>query len=121
MATAQINVRVNADLKAVGDRALEGAGYSPTRAIRTLWTFAARNVSDLKKLREALETLESGHSEPEECAGSPALTEAMAKGPLIIECALREMGVESYAPSTLSDKELLEIALAEKMEERGLL
>ena len=38
---AQINVRLDADLKRSGDAALSRAGMTPSQAVRALWRLAA--------------------------------------------------------------------------------
>ena len=38
---AQINVRLDADLKRSGDAALSKAGMTPSQAVRALWQLAA--------------------------------------------------------------------------------
>ncbi|NWM98589.1 type II toxin-antitoxin system RelB/DinJ family antitoxin, partial [Escherichia coli] len=38
---AQINVRLDADLKRSGDAALSRAGMTPSQAVRALWQLAA--------------------------------------------------------------------------------
>ena len=122
MATAQINARIDANTKALGDRALSNIGYSPTKAIRSLWEFAGENINNLKALRELFDEIEQRSN-----ARKSEATEwekKVAEGPLIIERALREMGIEHYDPPDFSDKkvyeELLEEALYEKYAERGL-
>ena len=40
-AAAQINVRLDADLKRSGDAALSRAGMTPSQAVRALWQLAA--------------------------------------------------------------------------------
>lgn len=52
--TAQINVRLDAKLKAAGDRALAEAGFTPSKAVRILWEKAARGGEDLCELQAFL-------------------------------------------------------------------
>lgn len=52
--TAQINVRLDAELKAAGDRALAEAGFTPSKAVRILWEKAARGGEDLRELQAFL-------------------------------------------------------------------
>ena len=40
-ASAQINVRLDANLKRTGDAALSSAGMTPSQAVRALWQLAA--------------------------------------------------------------------------------
>lgn len=120
MATAQINARIDADVKALGDQALRNIGYSPTRIIRTVWEFAGRNVNDRAALRSWVESLEDEATRAQRIADQEAWERKLAEGPKIIERAYREMGIENPRPLNISYKELLEEALVEKMMERGL-
>lgn len=52
--TVQMNTRIDADLKRAGDAALAQAGYTPTQAVRALWTFAARHAGQPNAVREGL-------------------------------------------------------------------
>ena len=54
LATAQINARIEPELKASGDAALAAAGLSPTQAIRALWELAARNADNPSAIEAAL-------------------------------------------------------------------
>ena len=54
LATAQINARIEPELKASGDAALAAAGLSPTQAIRALWELAARNADDPSTIETTL-------------------------------------------------------------------
>lgn len=121
MATAQINARIDASIKADGDRAFAGIGCTPTRAIRALWTFASKNGHDSKKLRHMLEQLENSQAEAEAKTESDERIERAQEGPLIVERALQEMGIVNTEPSGLSYDELREQAYFEKWAERELL
>ena len=116
MATAQINTRIDEDAKASGDRILKAVGYTPTRAVRALWGFAARNAGDLGKVRNLLSQMEESSDAGRESAESRSHVDRLSRGPLIIEEALQSMHVAEYAPSDFTDKGLLEEALMEKYE-----
>ena len=120
MATAQINARIDAGVKARGDQALNSIGYTPTRIIRAVWEFAGRNANDRKALRAWAESLEDEAAKAQRDAELKAWEEKLAEGPRIVERAYREMGIEHPQPLSMTDEELLEEALMEKMMERGL-
>ena len=124
MATAQINARIDANVKALGDQALLSIGYSPTRIIRAVWEFAGRNASNREALRAWVDSLEDEMTIAQRDAKIEAWEKKIAEGPLIIERTLREMGIEHYTPTDFSDEDayddLLEEALLEKQMERGL-
>ena len=119
MATAQINARIDASMKALGDAALSFAGGSPTRAVRALWAFAGRNRHNASLLRETIEKLEgSPASSLSEDEGRAALLE---KGPAIFENAVKGLGVRCFKGDTdVSYEELLEEAYEEKLVQRGI-
>ena len=127
MATAQINARIDADVKARGDQALSSIGYSPTRIIRAVWEFAGKNANNRKALRAWAESLEGETAKAQRDADLKAWEEKLAEGPRIVERALREMGVdpENYTPIDFSSEEAFEDlraeALYEKWTERGLI
>ncbi|MBQ9043511.1 MAG: hypothetical protein IJ111_11955 [Eggerthellaceae bacterium] len=120
MTTAQINARIDAGIKSLGDEALSSVGYSPTKAVRALWGFASRNARNPKSLRALLDKLEEDGSQSAH-AEAVDWESKIAEGPLIIERALLELGIQSHTPSGVSDEELLYRAHREKMVERGLL
>ena len=54
----QMNVRIDAETKKQGDRALERIGLSPSEAVRALWEFAARHANEPASLQPLLALLE---------------------------------------------------------------
>ena len=63
MATAQLNARLDLDLKRQGDATLARFGASATDAIRSLWEFLAR-------ANELPSFMSSKHSEPQDAGAS---------------------------------------------------
>lgn len=124
MATAQINARIDADVKALGDQALSSIGYSPTKAIRALWEFAGERIHDRKALRELFEMLQGEREAAKREADLAYWQAKVEEGPRMVERIFREMGVEDYTPPDFSDREALENLLYEakvdKLGERGL-
>ena len=53
-ATAQLNVRMDAELKASGDAALASLGVTPSEAVRDLWRLAAEHEDRPDTLRALL-------------------------------------------------------------------
>ena len=53
-AQAQINVRLDRELKESGDRELELLGVTPSQAVRALWEKLARGGQDAAAVRELL-------------------------------------------------------------------
>ncbi len=54
VATAQINARIDPQLKSRGDKALASAGFTPTQAVRSLWEFADRHASSPEDIARLL-------------------------------------------------------------------
>ena len=119
-ATAQINARIEADVKAAGDAAFANAGYTPTQVIRALWGFAAKNMHDREKISSLLESI-ADEGDRSRKKTLEEILEEVERGPRIIEQALREMGIENPSPPTKTYDELREEAYLEKWTERGLL
>lgn len=51
---SRVNVRIDTDLKTAGDAALAAAGFTPTQAVRILWSLAVRYQDEPEKLRAML-------------------------------------------------------------------
>lgn len=52
---AQVNARIDAELKEAGDAALAAAGLTPTQAVRMLWSLAVRYQDEPERLHEVLD------------------------------------------------------------------
>ena len=51
---AQVNVRMDPDLKTAGDEALASIGFSPSGAVRALWRRAAERGEGLHKVQQLM-------------------------------------------------------------------
>lgn len=115
MASGQINVRVAESLRVQGNLALEEAGWSPSRAIRAVWQFAAQHKGNPAELRRELEKLEGSpqHSPSEKLS-------LVEEGRSIVEKGMAELGI-SISPelANLPYDELREMAYGEMLEEMG--
>ena len=58
MATAQLNVRIDEQVKRAGDAVLERYGISATQAIRTIW----QHMADHQRLPDAFSAMQSGEN-----------------------------------------------------------
>lgn len=63
MGNVQMNVRIDENVKALGDAVLAEAGYTPTDAVRLLWTFAAKCGDDIVFVEDVLDGLSAAAAE----------------------------------------------------------
>lgn len=119
---AQMNMRIDAALKAGGDAALAQAGYTPSAAVRALWEFAAAHAAAPQEISALLES--AGASAKDTASNRAAHRLALVdEGPRAIASFKRRFNVS--APVALDKYEdyddLLFDALTERMRERGTL
>lgn len=111
-ATAQLNVRLDPELKKAGDEALASIGLTPSQAIRALWERAAERGEGLEKVEALATDAPSQNERPKNGIGEfcKALDEH-----------LEALGIDMSKPSGLSDDELMELAYIDLLQERGLM
>lgn len=121
--SVQMNTRLDALLKKQGDAALAAAGYSPSQAVRSLWTFAARNAAQPKLIGRTLASLTSEQVTCETDERNEKLAIAHAGQQLLDEILIaNNIAPGSNAWLTIENEDsLYEEALCERYEERGLL
>lgn len=119
--STQMNVRLNSDIKAAGDRALASIGVTPTQAVRSLWEHlaaAVRNPRDVERLLSFGDGRANGsESSPVSSAGH----DLAVAGAMQFAKTLADMGVDPTigASGDFTDEELLESALMDRLDERG--
>lgn len=111
--TLQMNVRIPADIKRSGDDALAGIGLTPSVVVRALWEKASRRGKDLAEVASLLATQKAEALS----ADDPALD-----GASIVNAAMAKLGYQlgEAAVPALSDSDLMELALADRLAERNL-
>lgn len=120
-AQAQVNARIDADLKATGDAALAAAGLTPTQAVRMLWSLAVRYQGEPEKLREALDP-DAAEPTPDELAERQRKVEAVRRGSDLMMELFKERGVELKPDpelQNLSDREYFDLLREEHFREKG--
>ena len=112
-AATQMNVRIPAEVKAAGDKALLSEGLTPTEVVRCVWEKAARRGRDLQQVVDLVRT-------PAKTRPSTNLFESAA---LVVSSQMLVLGVDLSIEDSAqpSDEELLEMAYYEKAAGRGLL
>ncbi len=113
--TAQINVRIDADLKGRGDVALAAAGLTPSQAVRALWELADSRAAEPEFILRAIMPGRVCTAEGERAARLRRREEAFSCGSRIVEDAYRAAGLSWPAcENTLSYGELKERAYEER-------
>ena len=113
---AQMNIRMSRSVKEAGDAALASVGFTPSEVVRTIWEKAAHRGKDLEDVVRLLAP--SDELPPVEGEDDPVL-----RGSRIVSDGMRELGIDMSRVNIpeLSYEELREQALADRLEERGLL
>ena len=120
MPVTQMNLRIDAQVKERGDTGLAQAGYSPSRAVRTLWEFAAAHVHDPRTVQDLLQQVEMRQDADEQsriAAKMAVLDEALGLQRQLEALTGLQQGAEVRE---ISDRELRAEALFSRWEERGL-
>lgn len=115
--TAQVNARIDGNLKREGDDALAAAGLTPTQAVRALWELAV-NLRDAPDQLRAL--LFPGEREREDAVREKELERKLKlaeEGASLMDRTFLKLGVEpprEGESSNLSYDELRELAYRER-------
>ena len=109
--TAQLNTRINQDLKQRGDAAFAEAGLTSSEAIRLLYTFAAEHRHEPELIVQRL----SNESDEERAKRERGLS-AIRRGRHLFDEALAQLGIDNPDPEilTMPYDQLKELAFAEK-------
>ena len=120
-ASAQLNVRMDPLLKAAGDAGLADIGFSPSEAVRALWTLAARRGKDAMQVKKLLATASNTVAE-EAVVEEPDVPDVLRRGWNIVPEGMAKLGItlkpRSDTPESYED--MLYEEYLERMRERGL-
>ena len=120
-ASAQLNVRMDPLLKAAGDAGLADIGFSPSEAVRALWTLAARRGKDAMQVKKLLATASNTVAE-EAVVEEPDVPDILRRGWNIVPEGMAKLGItlkpRSDTPESYED--MLYEEYLERMRERGL-
>lgn len=119
-ASAQVNARIDPELKRRGDEGLAAAGLTATQAVRALWSLAASCADDPGRLRAALLPEEVERERQEREAERQRKIRLAREGADIVKNALIALGIDPPRPgehSELSYEELKELAYRERFPE----
>ena len=106
----QMNTRMEASLKEAGDRVLAVLGYSPSQAVRALWSYLCAHRDDPASIRQLLDAPAVDASVDSEVRRK---LDALAAGRQL--CA--RLGPLSAEVASMSSKDLLAEMYAERYDE----
>ena len=119
-AAAQINVRLDANLKRTGDAALSSAGMTPSQAVRALWQLAA-SLADRPGVLQDILSPDRARAEQRE-REKAAKRKLIDQGSELFITACRESGIDLAKAQPSGDEELKRNAYADRCgEEMGWL
>lgn len=118
---AQVNARIDANLKATGDAGLAAAGYTPTQAVRALWALATRFKNEPVKIRVALDP--DGDVTSDDLAERNRRLEALRRGAGLVDNLCEQYGLPgtSRKLAALPYRELRDALMDEHFAEKGLI
>lgn len=121
-ASAQINVRLDADLKRSGDAALSSAGITPSQAVRALWQLAASLADRPGALQDILSPGRARAEQREREKAAKHKLELIDQGSQLFAAACRESEIDLAKVRPSGDEELKRNAYADRYgEEMGWL
>lgn len=115
-----MNTRIDAQLKAEGDAALASAGYSPSQAVRAVWTWAAAHEHDPAAIDDFLgNAIQSAAEQRAREHGRKA--SLVQSGQDLARGMLAELGLAEHAKlvsARLTDHELRDLMYEEMLYEQ---
>ena len=111
---AQINVRLDADLKRSGDAALSKAGMTPSQAVRALWQLAASLADRPGALEDICCPVVPGRNSASAKKAAKRKLELMDQGSKLFAAACCESGIDMVKAQPSDDEELKRNAYADR-------
>ena len=111
---AQINVRLDADLKRSGDVALCRAGMTPSQAVRALWQLAASLTDRPGVLDDILLPNRARAEQREREKAARRKLELIDRGSQLFAAACGESGIDMAKAQPSDDEELKRNAYADR-------
>lgn len=113
-ASAQINVRLDANLKRTGDAALSSAGMTPSQAVRALWQLAASLADRPGALQDILSPDRARAEQREHEKAARRKLGLIDQGSQLFAIACRESGIDVAKAQPTGDEELKRNAYADR-------
>lgn len=111
---AQINVRLDPDLKRSGDAALSRAGMTPSQAVRALWQLAASLADRPGALQDTLSPGRARAEQREREKAAKHKLELIDQGSQLFAAVCRESGIDLAKVQPLGNEELKRNAYADR-------
>ncbi|MDB1866491.1 hypothetical protein PMX26_08660 [Collinsella aerofaciens] len=111
---AQINVRLDADLKRSGDAALSSAGITPSQAVRALWQLAASLADRPGALQDILSPGRARAKQREREKAAKHKLELIDQGSQLFAAVCRESGIDLARVQPSGNEELKRNAYADR-------
>lgn len=111
---AQINVRLDPDLKRSGDAALSRAGMTPSQAVRALWQLAASLADRPGALQDILSPGRARAEQREREKAAKHKLELIDQGSQLFAAVCRESGIDLAKVQPSGNEELKRNAYADR-------
>ena len=115
MATAQMNIRMDASLKSSGNAAIAKLGFTPSQVVRALWEYIVVQGALPGALASSLRAAES-----EQAVSSGSDAGHPDEGAALVSTFYQTIGIEEPARGGIDYNELHELAAAEQLKKWGL-
>lgn len=113
----QVNTRIDSALKARGDAAFQRAGITPSRAVRSLWRFAAAHSHEPEVIVRETARLDGVAEDPSEEVR--AKLEACRRGQRLFAEFMAATGISPAVLETMEQLSLNELREQELLERYG--
>ena len=107
-AAAQINVRLERELKEAGDRQLELAGRTPSQAVRALWSKVSKGGDEARAVLDAVFTQGDTPEPSEQAARKLAALERFEETQSGFLARLKQLGVNPNELAPMTKDEAIE-------------
>lgn len=118
-ATAQINVRIDRELKEAGDRELERLGITPSQAVRALWEKFSEGGRGSEDARRALIGMGRAAGAGTAQKAKLAALDRFGASQRSFTQMLEDAGIDPYTFEAMEDEEVLEARYEHLLEKYG--
>lgn len=116
----QMNTRIEPGLKARGDAALAQAGFSPSQAVRALWTLAANHIDEPDAIQQMLRVGGNADVQSEKAERLATIKRGLSICDEFVSTYCVDSNPYDSPRNEPTFDELRELAFSERLNERGL-